>query len=191
MVLGLVAVLFVGQARAEDTFILWPLIDMSGVHVTVNVSNGYANIGLTAEALRTLAELTFRRRGIRVLTEKEMYSAEGMPQAHISVNLLSASDGMVVYTTRLSLRQNVTGSNGRAIATAETWTDAGSLGIAHRLELLGVIRSSVEQMAEKLSNDYLKANPPKPVVEKELLGEANEAASKKKPASPPKSSGVR
>lgn len=190
VVLGLVAVLVAAQARAEEDFNLRPLVGMRGAHVTISVTDGFTSLGLTKEALRTLVELTLRRSGIRVLSEKEMYSTAGMPEARVSVSLLAASDGMVVYTTRLYIRQNVIGSNGLQVVGAETWADAGSIGIAHRLTLLSAIRSSVEEMAENLSNDYLKANPPKPVVEEEvdeaeLIRQANEAASKKR-ASPSK-----
>ncbi|WP_338279840.1 hypothetical protein [Corallococcus caeni] len=184
------AMLVAAQARAEDDFNLRPLVAMRGVHVTVSVTNGFASLGITKEALRTLVELTLRRSGIRVLSEKEMYSTAGMPEARVSVSLLAASDGMVVYTTRLYICQNVIGSNGLQVVGAETWTDAGSIGIAHRLTLLSVIRSSVEEMAENLSNDYLKANQPKPVVEDEVTDEdlrrAEDATSTKRPAPKPK-----
>src|SRR5258706_13940758 len=79
---------------------------LGGVQVLVEDLNpGFADIGLSADALQTLAEVRLRQGGVRVLTSKQTVNAPRTPILYLKVNCVMRASSPSCYSVGLELRE--------------------------------------------------------------------------------------
>jgi hypothetical protein len=141
------------------------LAGVRSAYVFVYAGVAAIQAGVDTSALRVSIELALRRLGIRVLSREE-YTAQSDPRSAARTGrielLLSAITSPPEHITthvELSVRQYATLLRDRnAVVYATTWS-ADEQGAIPNEVYVERTESAVAKLVEKLSNDFLAANP--------------------------------
>lgn len=169
----LTTVIGLGLLCADDRT---SLAGLGRLTVLLDVNNGdnetpIAKVGLTADQLRTDAELRLRKAGVSVvdyeqyldLTIKESRQLPDIGVLFLSVTAL-CDPAACFYTVRPSLSQPVALlRDATRVVQAATWNGGGRVGIIRQAppKAATEIRSAVGDCVDDFLNKYLAANPPK------------------------------
>lgn len=170
LVTALMAILLfiVSTTNAED----YDLSGIIGVEVTVFVDDNLAT-EISENRLKTTIELTLRRSGVRVFSDKsyeELFAIIGDSAYHINSLYLNVQGlpikyqggdrtGEFIYVCRLSILEYVQPSRLFWVPalTAYTWMEL-KYGNCDEKELSELINKVSTILAEEFANDFLKAN---------------------------------
>jgi hypothetical protein len=155
------------QTSPQVTFIVDQrdtLKELQGIGVAVENFNvpEVEKHGLTRQKLQTDVELRLRQHGIRVLSEKELFTTPGMPYLYVDVAFYIHSEIPLnsEYIISVKLKQRVfLARDLTKSCTASTWDKGGTLGIVGLDKVETTIRENVKDLVDEFINDYLAANP--------------------------------
>jgi len=163
----------VSPARVPPDSIIRPaagiLTGLPGVGVVVEPLAPQASAALTPSSVKTRIELSLRRAGVPVLTEKELAADKRMPVLDVSI-LFAQPLGpapQVAYHARLDLMQLVLpgaeagpAGGGHEPISAGTWSTA-HVGAAYSKALRDSVLINLDAMTAAFARDWLKRNPKK------------------------------
>jgi hypothetical protein len=124
-------------------------------------SAALANV--TADRLRTVAELKLRSAGIRVLSQAEDSAAlghsESLPYVYIQLEMLPPENGPFVYHLSVSVRKllpprTINGSPIRAV-----FWEKGTLARVGSARMPNQVADDLSEFLDALVNEILQANP--------------------------------
>ena len=133
---------------------------LQGVSVLIeSLDSGKEKYGLTTQQMQTDVELRLRQNGIKVLSNKEMYAAPGMPYLYVNVNLVITEDSPIAgYSISVQLKQNILLERDptKNCCGATTW-DSGGAGFISKGRI-PTLRENIKDQIDIFSNDYLAVN---------------------------------
>jgi biotin operon repressor len=135
------------------------LRDLKGVYISVeSLAPEIQKDGLTEDRIQKDVELMLRKAGIKILSKKEWFDAEGSPCLYVNAHVLKLrATREYIYSVTISLKQTVYPARKPVeIAGAATWTIGGIIGITPDLDK---IRASVKTQVEEFIKAYLGVNP--------------------------------
>jgi biotin operon repressor len=135
------------------------LRDLKGVYISVeSLAPEIQKDGLTEDRIRKDVELMLREAGIKILSKKEWFDAEGSPYLYVNAYILKLRDTReYIYSVNISFKQTVYPARKPVeITGAATWTIGGIIGITPDLDK---IRASVKTQVEEFIKAYLSVNP--------------------------------
>lgn len=131
------------------------LVGAGGVRVLPYVSDAVSEVGVTAEAIKTTAELELRKAGIHVLGRDVVTGESNILNLGVLCDGLVTESGLVVYTVvaQVDLSARLVGSG--LPVYGSVWRDEsfGAVGLDHTQRLT----DTVEQKVKRFANLYLSA----------------------------------
>ena len=117
--------------------------------------------GFNVNTIKTDVELKLRLAGIKIITEKEHYSAPWAPWLGVHVQLIKLNQRAYVYSISVTFHQlvNLILTNKR-INNVITW-ESGYIGYTPEsaYDAFQKIRGSVKDLVDTFINAYLSVNP--------------------------------
>ena len=135
------------------------LRDLKGVYVSVeSPAPEIQKDGLTEDRIQKDVELMLRMAGVKILSKKEWFDAEGSPFLYVNTHILKLrATREYIYSVNISFKQNVYPvRKPMEISGAATWSIGGIIGITPDLDK---IRASVKEQVNEFIKAYLSVNP--------------------------------
>ncbi len=147
------------QAQDRDA----PLKSVSRVTVNVSLAGKDLPPEVTADRLKTLTELKLRTAGLRVVTPAEVRDdPDAIPSLELTIIGVPARSGLEdlgwAFSTRLAVREYRPSQRNNAIVPVELWADS-YLYISETSNAGEQAERVLTLLLDKLTNDWLKANP--------------------------------
>jgi len=137
------------------------LVGLKGVYVIAMVDSSTPKeielLGLTKGQIQKDAELSLRKSGVKVLTDKEWVTTLGMPSLMVNLNAFTYLN-LCVYSIQVSLFEAVTLARGEQ-TFASTW-EANYIAMVGT-KSIRTVRDNIGDKVDEFINDYLAANPKK------------------------------
>ena len=155
----LLPIIFAGAGHADEPI---SLRGLTGVRVVVEAfAEDAVRDGLRKETVQTDVELKLRMAGIKVLSDKEYFAAEGKPYLYIQVNLLKTpSAGIYSVSALVALKQDVLLVRDLVAEVKATTWSAGSVS-AIGAPRLREVREHIKALVDEFTKAWLSVNPGK------------------------------
>lgn len=155
--------LAVSRARAQTPVRDAPLTSTGRMTVNVSLAGKELPPEVTADRLKTLTELKLRTVGIRVVTPAEVRDdPDAIPSLELTLIGVPARSGLEdlgwAFSMRLAVREYRPSQRNSAIVPVELWADS-YLYISETAKAGEQAERMVGLLLDKLTNDWLKANP--------------------------------
>ena len=159
----MVCALAVPAARAQTQDRDAPLKSVGRATVNVSLAGKDLPAEVTADRLRTLTELKLRTAGLRVVTPAEVRDdPDAIPSLELTIIGVPARSGMEdlgwAFSMRLAVREYRPSQRNNVIVPVELWADS-YLYISETAKAGEQAERVLTLLLDKLTNDWLKANP--------------------------------
>lgn len=133
---------------------------LTGVHVSVQVDEQATRLGLTQERIATVAEMQFRKSGVRLFSRKEWDKLPEVPLFEFVVRVAPTDEeALVSYVVFVELQQLVKLQRDTEVRSflAETWRQ-GTFGGANSNKVRTLVLDYVQRYSDEFITEFLAAN---------------------------------